>query len=1070
MADQVKCQARREVDLECQACFGCGLPMTTAARVKVQRDSERCCLASTPPNLTYFGEPTLLKAFAAVANVATLSSPNCWNNLAYLEQRHGSDGPHQQPPFDSDTRNVLRPDRPSLTEEEKNLGFFGRERVQEKLTRGFRAKKKFKRIMAAVAHPTRPLGRRNSPLSVFSASQGFSTDAPRMKRIEVDDDSDSDDEPPPAIKFSKVTQALLDDVDVQFSPSKQNQLGDVPHLSNSTTARPGLDTPSRANGIRIVRRSSPSAPGSQSQPERGHTPPRVVHLSTTKPTGSAAKRSISVSGPYSQSFVGRREPTPDAVAKPEVVTPAQATRAVRVTRSGTGSRASQDEPVNGISSVSRPESRNGRSAPDTNERKNGRDELNRSTSQHNGPETRSRLGASTTARSRNTSADAAAAPPPGSQRIKRAPIGTGSFLKSGPVRRGFRRRDSEENVSPNDEWQSGSASQPNQGSFTPQERSMVHTDGVRSRSGSVNARATSVEPVSVHDFAPQGNALNGSRPSSRQGNSYLSRSQMSNDSRPPSRQGNLDPPRSRQHSVERHQPQRRISTHLADAPKQSQSQASQRRPSIDSVQARPALEQKVPQRVPSLGRTTYRYAAPKLQTDALEDQENVPPPTFKRNKDQEFKYLGKPSVAIMSDDEKPKSKAEETPVPVPHQEQRKALGTISNNTPHRAAPAPPPKMTVLDTATTTGGASTTKARKKRQHMVVNGKIFTQMGKIGKGGSSDVYCVMAENYKTFALKRVKLDDCDENAVRGYKGEIDLLKKLTEVERVVRLFDWELNEEKQELIVLMEKGDTDLNRILTLRLNGADAQFDSAFTRYHWKEMLECVEAVHEYDIVHSDLKPANFLLVQGRLKLIDFGIANAIDIDNTCNVHRDSHVGTPNYMSPESITDTNASQPGKDNAGRSAKKDMRIGKSSDVWSLGCILYQMAYGRPPFAHISNQISRIMAITNPKHIIEFPEIGVGGVTIPPALRGTLRKCLNRDPDQRPTIRQMLDISDPFLYPEGSGPGMVLISEELLGQIITKVVDRCKDPKRGIPTSDEVQQYPGSFMAKIREMQENR
>ncbi|KAI7040452.1 kinase-like protein, partial [Hortaea werneckii] len=187
-------------------------------------------------------------------------------------------------------------------------------------------------------------------------------------------------------------------------------------------------------------------------------------------------------------------------------------------------------------------------------------------------------------------------------------------------------------------------------------------------------------------------------------------------------------------------------------------------------------------------------------------------------------------------------------------------------------------MSVLDAATTTAGASVTKSKKKRSHIVINGKIFTQMGKLGKGGSSDVYCVMAENYKTFALKRVKLDDCDEAAVVGYKGEIDLLRKLTEVERVVRLFDWELNEDKQELLVLMEKGDTDLNRLLTLRLNGIDAKFDSISARYNWKEMLECVQAVHDHDIVHSDLKPANFLIVQGRLKLIDFGIANAIDTD------------------------------------------------------------------------------------------------------------------------------------------------------------------------------------------------
>lgn len=191
-------------------------------------------------------------------------------------------------------------------------------------------------------------------------------------------------------------------------------------------------------------------------------------------------------------------------------------------------------------------------------------------------------------------------------------------------------------------------------------------------------------------------------------------------------------------------------------------------------------------------------------------------------------------------------------------------------------------MTVLDAATKTAGASTTKSKKRRQHILVNGKLFTQMNKLGKGGSSDVYCVMAENYKLFALKKVKLEDCDEMAVRGFKGEIDLLNKLVDVDRVVRLFDWELDEAKQTLSVLMEKGDNDLSKILTQSLAGNDPKFDPILTRFYWKEMLECVQAVHYHDIVHSDLKPANFLMVQGKLKLIDFGIANAIDTDNTVN--------------------------------------------------------------------------------------------------------------------------------------------------------------------------------------------
>ena len=54
------------------------------------------------------------------------------------------------------------------------------------------------------------------------------------------------------------------------------------------------------------------------------------------------------------------------------------------------------------------------------------------------------------------------------------------------------------------------------------------------------------------------------------------------------------------------------------------------------------------------------------------------------------------------------------------------------------------------------------------------------------------------------------------------------------------------------------------------------------------MLQCVQVIHDEKIVHSDLKPANFVLVKGQLKLIDFGIANAIANDTT-NIQRDHQV-------------------------------------------------------------------------------------------------------------------------------------------------------------------------------------
>ena len=59
---------------------------------------------------------------------------------------------------------------------------------------------------------------------------------------------------------------------------------------------------------------------------------------------------------------------------------------------------------------------------------------------------------------------------------------------------------------------------------------------------------------------------------------------------------------------------------------------------------------------------------------------------------------------------------------------------------------------------------------------------------------------AENGKMFALKRVSLENADDSTIKGYLGEIDLLKKLGEVERVIKLFDCEMNTEKQVLTLV------------------------------------------------------------------------------------------------------------------------------------------------------------------------------------------------------------------------------------------------------------------------------
>lgn len=443
------------------------------------------------------------------------------------------------------------------------------------------------------------------------------------------------------------------------------------------------------------------------------------------------------------------------------------------------------------------------------------------------------------------------------------------------------------------------------------------------------------------------------------------------------------------------------------------------------------------------------------------DQENIPPPTFKRDK-----HIHE----IISLQDRPRLTDIVNKIQHPMSPARKPLTTKPNNTPLRPAPPPPPKMSILETATAPAVSAAANAKRRPRNIIsVNGKHFTRMECVGRGGSGKVFRVMADNFKLFAVKSVSLEDLDELTIRGFKGEIELLRKLQNVDRVVRLYDYEINEEKKVLRVLMDIGELDLKKILDPKLDEETGKLDITFTRYIWKEMLECVSAVHAYDIVHSDLKPANFVMMLGRLKLIDFGISNAIQND-TVNVHREHQVGTPNYMAPETLLDTNVHQNNHDNNNNNNKhtsstskntaKLMKIGKPSDIWSLGCILYQITYGKPPFHHITNNMRKILAITDPSHSITFPVLGLGGTPVPTGLIRTLRKCLDRDASRRPTADQMLQAGDMFLHPDA--PGTVPVSVELIGRLQHNIIQHVV--AHGVPTEEELRAWPKWFFESIR------
>lgn len=98
--------------------------------------------------------------------------------------------------------------------------------------------------------------------------------------------------------------------------------------------------------------------------------------------------------------------------------------------------------------------------------------------------------------------------------------------------------------------------------------------------------------------------------------------------------------------------------------------------------------------------------------------------------------------------------------------------------------------------------------------------------------------------------------------------------------------------------MEKGDTDLKRIL----QGYKTPLPLHILMTYLHQMLLAVQYIHKNDVIHSDLKPENFLMVNRRLKLIDFGISSKMAVDAT-SIIKFSQAGTFNYLSPETLLDT-----------------------------------------------------------------------------------------------------------------------------------------------------------------------
>ncbi|MGE4190366.1 MAG: protein kinase [Thermoanaerobaculia bacterium] len=201
----------------------------------------------------------------------------------------------------------------------------------------------------------------------------------------------------------------------------------------------------------------------------------------------------------------------------------------------------------------------------------------------------------------------------------------------------------------------------------------------------------------------------------------------------------------------------------------------------------------------------------------------------------------------------------------------------------------------------------------------------------------------------------------------------------------------------------------------------------------RRIAEALEAAHEKGIVHRDLKPQNIkLAADGEVKVLDFGLAKAMDPVGSSAPTTDDAARSPTLMNSPTLTAA-GTQLGVilGTAAYMAPEQARGGavdKRADIWAFGVVLHEMLTGRRLFAAdtVPDTLARVLA--------RDLDLGVLPPTVPPAIRRLLRRCLERNPKNRlrdiGDARLVLDEPATLDAPAGTADaGVVLDLEQRLG-----------------------------------------
>jgi len=172
----------------------------------------------------------------------------------------------------------------------------------------------------------------------------------------------------------------------------------------------------------------------------------------------------------------------------------------------------------------------------------------------------------------------------------------------------------------------------------------------------------------------------------------------------------------------------------------------------------------------------------------------------------------------------------------------------------------------------------------------------------------------------------------------------------------------------------------------------------------REVAGALSYAHSHGVIHRDIKPENILLSAGEAVVADFGIARAITAAGGSHLTETGiSVGTPAYMSPEQAT-----------------AEPKLDGRSDIYSLGCVLYEMLAGEPPYTGPT-----VQAIVAKKLSGAVPRVSVVRETVADAVERAVTKSLARTPaDRFATAQQFADaLVAETAAPEPEMPSIVVL-----------------------------------------------